>query len=214
MIITKFGHCCLLLEIAGKRIVTDPGVFSSGYEVLTNIDIILITHEHADHCHTEAVVALVENNPDAVVVCNSSVATLLSEHNIETHIIEGKDSATVLDILIEAFDGKHEEIFENYGIVQNTGYLVGGAFFYPGDAYTVPDKPVAILALPVAGPWCKMPDAIHYGIATKPKIALPVHDAVLSEAGKKLTYGHFTRELAKNDIAFVIPVDGEPLTIE
>lgn len=213
MTITKYGHCCLLLEIAGKRILTDPGSFSSGYEFLTELDIILITHEHADHCHTESVAKLVEANPEVIVVSNSSVARLLQEQEIDTHIIEGKDSATVLDVLIEAFDGKHEEIFESYGIVQNTGYLINNSFFYPGDSFTVPNKSIEILALPVAGPWCKVADAIRYGIATKTKAALPVHDAVLSEAGRKVTYGHFTRELAKHNIDFVIPTDGEPLTI-
>jgi L-ascorbate metabolism protein UlaG (beta-lactamase superfamily) len=213
MTITKYGHCCLLLEIAGKRILTDPGTFSTGFETLTNLDIILITHEHADHCHTDSVTQLIEHNPEVIIVTNSSVAKLLTEQGIDTHIIEGTESATVLDVLIEAYDGKHEEIFESYGIVQNTGYLIDNTFFYPGDAFTVPNKSVHVLALPVAGPWCKVADAIRYGIATKTKTALPVHDAVLSEEGKKVTYGHFTRELAKHDITFVIPEGDKPLTI-
>ncbi len=214
MHITKYGHCCLLIESNGKRILTDPGAFSSGYETLTDLDIILITHEHADHCHTDSITSLLESNPEAIVVSNGSVAKLLEEKGIETHIVEGKDSATILDTVLEAFDGKHEEIFADYGIVQNTGYLIDGSFFYPGDAYTIPSKPVKVLALPVAGPWCKIADAIHYALAVKPNTALPVHDAVLSEAGRKVTYGHFTRELEKEGIGFVIPDGSETLTIE
>ena len=49
MQITKFGQCCLLIEVAGKRILTDPGRFSVSQNDVSNIDIILITHEHADH---------------------------------------------------------------------------------------------------------------------------------------------------------------------
>lgn len=214
MTITKYGHCCLLIEIAGKRILTDPGVFSTGYETLSDIDIILITHEHADHCHTEAITGLLEKNPEAVVVSNGSVARLLIQSGIDTHVLEGRESATILDLLIEAFDGAHEEIFESYGIVQNTGYLIDNTFFYPGDAYTVPDKKIAVLALPVAGPWCKVADAIRFGIATNPKTTLPVHDAVLSDDGRKITYSHFARELGNHNISFVVPKDGEPFTIE
>lgn len=214
MHITKYGHCCILIEINNKRILTDPGAFSSGHETLTDIDIILITHEHSDHCHTESIASLLEINPEAIVVSNSSVARLLEGKGIETHIIEGRDSATILDTVLEAFDGKHEEIFADYGIVQNTGYLIDGSFFYPGDAYTVPSKPVKVLALPVAGPWCKIADAIRYAVAVKPNTALPVHDAVLSEAGRKVTYGHFSRELGKEGIGFVIPEESEAFTIE
>lgn len=214
MTITKYGHCCLLIEINGKRILTDPGKFSTGFEILTDIDIILITHEHADHCHTEAIAELLDKNPDAVVVSNSSVAKLLQKQALDVHILEGKEVASIIDVTIEAYDAKHEEIFEAYGIVQNTGYFIADSFFYGGDSYIIPEKPVQILALPIAGPWCKVVDAIRYGIAVKPKVAIPVHDAVLSEAGKSVTYSHFERELGNHDIVFKIIKDGESFTTQ
>ena len=212
MTITKYGHCCLLIEINGKRILTDPGKFSRGFEELVDIDILLITHEHADHCHTQAIAELLDKNPDAVVVSNTSVAKLLQEQRLHVHILEGREVASVIDVALEAFDGKHEEIFEEYGLVQNTGYLIENSFFYPGDAYIIPDRDVQVLALPVAGPWLKVVDAIHYGISVKPNLAIPVHDAVLSEAGKTVTYNHFAREFEKHDIAFEIIKDGESFT--
>ena len=87
MKITKFGHCCLLIEIAGKRVLTDPGAFSVGYEHLSEVDIILITHEHADHCHTESILALVETNPGVTIISNSSVARLLKDSNFIDGVI-------------------------------------------------------------------------------------------------------------------------------
>jgi L-ascorbate metabolism protein UlaG (beta-lactamase superfamily) len=204
MTITKFGHCCLLLESKGKRILVDPGRFSTEQNELRDIDIILITHEHADHCHSESITALLERNPEAVAVTNSSVATLLATLSIDAHVLEGRETATVVDVSLEAYDGKHVEIFEDFGLVQNTGYLVDGEFFFPGDAYTVPNKPVKILALPVAGPWCKISEALAYGIAVKPTLAFPVHDATLNELGTSVTYPHFERELKKHDIQFVV----------
>ncbi len=212
MTITKFGHCCLLIETNGKRILTDPGKFSTEQNTLTGIDIVLITHEHADHCHTDSLIHILENNPEAVIVSNTSVAALLKKIEIDTHIIEGRDTATVVDVALAAYDGPHVEIFEDFGIVQNTGYLIGNSFFYPGDAYTIPDAAVDILALPVAGPWCKVSDAIRYALKVQPRVAFPVHDATLAETGKTVTYPHFTRELKKRGTDFVLLEQNTPTT--
>lgn len=214
MTITKFGHCCLLLETKGKRILVDPGRFSEAQNTLTEIDIILITHEHADHYHSESVSMLLQHNPDAIVVTNTSVAKLLNELGVETHILEGRETATVVDVPLAAYDGPHVEIFEEFGLVQNTGYLVDGSFFFPGDAYTVPGVPVKILALPVAGPWCKASDALNYALAVKPEVAIPVHDATLSAVGKEVTYGLFARELPKHAIRFTPLEAGEPQSFD
>lgn len=34
-----------------------------------------------------------------------------------------------------------------------------------------------VLALPVAGPWCRLSDALHYAIKMKPRAAFPIHEA-------------------------------------
>lgn len=91
---------------------------------------------------------------------NSAVGSILDNLGVKYKILEDKTSDEIADILIEAFDGKHAEIFEEYGQVQNTGYFIADKLFYPGDAYTEPGKAVDILALPVAGPWCRSVDAI------------------------------------------------------
>lgn len=208
MKITKFGHCCLLLEVAGKRILTDPGRFSDEQNSLTNIDIVLITHEHADHFHSESVAEIMKNNPQAVVVTNTSVATLLTSLGVTAHILEGREEAEIAGINLAAYDGEHVEIFEDFGLVQNTGYFVASEFFFPGDAYTIPDRAVRILALPTAGPWCKVSDAIKYGLAVKPKVAVPVHDATLSKIGQAVTYPHFEREFKKIGSDFIILENG------
>lgn len=198
----------MLLETHEKRILVDPGRFTNAQNELTDIDIILITHEHADHCHSESVQKIVEKNPDVVIVTNTSVATLLRSLSIDVYVLEGRDAATITDVALEAFDGPHVEIFEDFGIIQNTGYLIENFFFFPGDAYTVPDKSIDVLALPVAGPWCKISDAILYAKKVAPKTAFPVHDATLNTDGKAVTYPHFVRELEKEGIDFVLWEDG------
>ena len=40
--------------------------------------------------------------------------------------------------------------------------------------------------MPVAGPWMKLSEAIDYVRAVRPRVAVPVHDAILSEQGRAL----------------------------
>jgi len=48
MTLTKLGHCCLIIEDQGLRILTDPGEYTILQNQVKDIDLILITHEHAD----------------------------------------------------------------------------------------------------------------------------------------------------------------------
>lgn len=213
MQITKFGQCCLLIEVQGKRILTDPGRFSVGQNELRDIDVIVITHEHADHLHSESLAALLANNPTAAIVTNTSVGVILADLGLPYQVLEGRATTTCCGILLEAYDGVHAEIVGDYGQVQNTGYFIAERLFYPGDAYTEPGKPVPILALPIAGPWCKAAEVIAYAVRVKPTVAFPVHDAVLNSDGIALTHGLFAAQLAVQGITFVALRNGETKAI-
>ncbi len=183
MKIKKLGHCCLVIEINDKRIMTDPGTYTIDEQSKEkNIDLILITHEHSDHFHTESLKIIIANNPNAIVVTNNAVGKLLSEIGIKCEILEGKNSKDFSGLVLEAHDCRHEEIFEEIGQVQNTGYFIGSRLFYPGDAFYNPSKPVEILALPVGGPWVRVRDFMKYVLDVKPKICFPVHDGMLKGA--------------------------------
>lgn len=209
MQITKFGQCCLLIEVSGKRILTDPGRFSVSQNDVTNLDIILITHEHADHLHSDSLTTILKNNPQAKVITNESVGKILTDLGVMYEVLPETMPTECCGVSIEAFPGKHVEIFEEVGQVENTGFFIADKLFYPGDAYIEPRKPVAVLALPVAGPWCKVADAINYAIAVNPKKAFPVHDAVLNEEGLKLTHGIFKAQLETKGITFVPMINGD-----
>src|SRR5580704_3189096 len=109
MQITKLGHCCLVLDINGVKIITDPGNFTDAQNTLTGIGILLITHEHQDHYHVESVAAIVKNNPDIEVVCNKAVAALIQKENIpcKVSVVGDGESVTLHDVLIEGFGTEH-----------------------------------------------------------------------------------------------------------
>jgi L-ascorbate metabolism protein UlaG (beta-lactamase superfamily) len=74
MKITKFGHCCLLIDEKSLRILIDPGKYSDGQNSITNIDVVLITHEHQDHLHVDSVKSIIANNPSVRIMTNAGVS--------------------------------------------------------------------------------------------------------------------------------------------
>jgi len=211
MTIRKIGHCCLIVQTNGLTILTDPGAFSDGQNALTGIDVVLITHEHADHFHIESLRAVLANNPSAQVITNSAVGKLLAEAGIAYTVLEGHDATDVRGVRIEAFDAKHEEIFGEMGQVQNTGYFIADKLFYPGDAFCEPGKEVDVLALPVAGPWCRVRDAVRYALAVRPKRVFPVHDGMLQPGRIGSAHAAPAKVLAEQGIEFVAMMDGDEL---
>jgi L-ascorbate metabolism protein UlaG (beta-lactamase superfamily) len=183
MKITKFGHCCLLIEENGVRILTDPGTYSTQQNEVKNIDFVLITHEHADHFHIDSLKTLLKNNPQAKVVTNKSVGALLEKEGIAFSVVEDGQKFDASGVLIEGFGKNHALMYTSIPPIQNTGYFIANKLFYPGDAFTNPGKQVEILALPVAGPWMKLPEAIDYALLIKPETCFPVHEGILKAPG-------------------------------
>ena len=206
MKITKLWHCCLLIETKGKRFLTDPGCFTvEAHSQLDNIDAILFTHEHADHYHLDSLRQLLEKNPEAQIFANTSVSELLTQENISHITILDGQTLDFAGISLTGYWVHHEEMHRSIPLSANTGFMVGEQLFYPGDAFTIPGCPVDILALPVAGPWMKLWQAVDYALAVKPRIAFPVHDSIRYGISHLLP----ARILAENGIEFIPMVEGD-----
>lgn len=181
MKIKKLGHCCFIVEPKeGVRIMTDPGAFSSLQIEEKNINAILITHEHGDHLHVDSLKKVLINNQNAIILTNTSVGKILDKENISYIKVEEGEKYEIDGVNILGFGNVHAEIYEDFGKVQNTGYMIND-LCYGGDSFSYPDAHVDILALPVAGPWMKMKDAIDYAKNIKPRICFPVHDAIMQD---------------------------------
>ncbi len=214
MKITKLGHCCLLIEHNNKRILTDPGSYSTAQNDLTNIHVVLISHEHADHLHVESLEMIVKNNPEVKIITNSSVGKILNEKGIAFDVLEDGKSAVVESILLEAFGNIHQEIWQEIGRVQNTGYFIDNKLFYPGDAFTNPMKAVEALAWSATGPWTSLKMALDYALLIKPKIAFPVHDGMFIPDRNRAVSYISPRAFESSGITFVPLQEGESFEIE
>ncbi|MFN2299984.1 MAG: MBL fold metallo-hydrolase, partial [Anaerolineales bacterium] len=56
--ITFFGHASLRFSFGGKEIYVDPFGEAADYSGLPKADLLLITHEHFDHCDGQAIAAI------------------------------------------------------------------------------------------------------------------------------------------------------------
>lgn len=211
MQITKLGHCCLLIKEGDLTILTDPGTYSTTQDSITGIDLILITHEHPDHFHVESLKTVLKNNPSAKLYTVKGVAVLLDKEGIQYELLEHGQSITVRGVTIEGFGEKHADMYPGWPRVDNCGYFIANYFFYPGDAFTNPGKRVNVLALPVAGPWMKLSEAIDYAKDVKPKLVFPVHDGILKQQG--MVHRLPVKFLPESDIEFKSLLDGESLDV-
>ena len=179
MKITKLGHSCLLVEESGTRILLDPGVFSA-VEGLTGLSGILVTHQHFDHVEVEKLRALLAANPDATLVVDEGTAEQLSDQGISSaRTLRDGETVEIGGVEVRGFGKEHAPFHPDAPNIVNTGYLVGGRLFHPGDALTVPGFDVEVLAVPIVAPWSNIGQTVDFVRAVKPRVAFPIHDAII-----------------------------------
>src|SRR5579859_6129010 len=214
MKLIKLGHCALVLEENGVKLLTDPGSFTiEAQEKVTGLDAIVITHEHQDHFHIESVKKLLSTNPNAQVVTNAAVGRLLAAENISHVQVGDGESTTIKGIKIEGFGKDHALVYPpNMGLVENTGYMIADKFYFPCDNFHPPSvgqarRQVDVLALPVAGPWMKISECIDFAKAIKARTAFGVHDGMIQP-----NFRGFVGMMLKNlvpETEYVTLADGE-----
>ncbi|WP_149184663.1 MBL fold metallo-hydrolase [Streptomyces sp. TRM49041] len=186
MKLTKKSHACVRLEKDGRTLVIDPGGFSEEDAAL-GADAILVTHEHPDHFDEGRLRAGLEANPAAEIWTLRSVAEqLAAAFPGRVHTVGDGDTFTAAGFDVEVHGELHAVIHPDIPRITNVGYLVDGAVFHPGDALTVPGRPVETLFLPVMAPWNKISEVIDYVREVKPRRAIDIHDALLTPLARPI----------------------------
>ncbi|RKT51587.1 MBL fold metallo-hydrolase [Saccharothrix australiensis] len=173
MRIVHFGHSCVLVDTGTARLLFDPGAWSTGFEGVTGLDAVLVTHLHPDHLDVDRLPDLLAANPGAAFYSAE-----------ERHGATPARPGDVLDVAgarVHVVDAPHGQIHRAVEVPVNVGYLVDhGAFYHPGDSLTVPEQRVDVLGLPTAAPWMKLSETADFLAAVHPRVAVPIHEAVLA----------------------------------
>lgn len=212
MRLTKLGHSCVRIEHAGTTVVIDPGVFTEPGAV-DGADVVLITHEHPDHCdpghlrRTDAPIRTIAAVADRIREDAGDVAERVT-------VVTPGESFAAGAIGVTAVGELHAVIHPELPRVHNSGYLLdvgGAAVFHPGDALTGPGQPVDVLLAPVCAPWMKVSEGIDFARSVGAPRNVAIHDRIYSEAGLGVVDGHFGRFLAAAGLDYLRLADGADL---
>ena len=181
MKITKFGHSCVLVEEDGVRILIDPGKYSTLQNEVKNLNAILISHGHSDHCDISSIKIILQNNPKAKIFTNDEVAEILNKEGIGSEPIENNQIIMIKNIVVEGCGEKHAIVYNGEPAAKNVGFIINNKLFFTGDNLTEPNKKVEALAFPLAGTAFALPQILNYIVKFHPKICFPMHDSMLNE---------------------------------
>ncbi|MCX6502079.1 MAG: MBL fold metallo-hydrolase [Microbacterium sp.] len=202
MRLTKHEHAALTLDKNGKKLVIDPGTFTTPLTDLHGLVGIVLTHEHVDHWTPENLDRILATHPDTPIFAPEGVEHAAPGYRITT--VAPGDAVDVGPFHLEFFGGRHAVIHESIPVVDNVGVLVDGKFYYPGDSYVVPEGvAVSLLAAPVGAPWLKIGDAMDFVLAVKPARAFGTHDMTLSRAGLSMGRARLQWAVEQNGGEFV-----------
>lgn len=201
MKITKYGHACVAVEENGKKVIIDPGAYTGDFGELNDIVAVVVTHAHADHFNPTHLEVIFAANPDAILFTTAEVTEQFSGPKIIT--AQAGLQATAGPLTLRFLGDLHALNHQSIPQIQNIAVCINDTFFYPGDSFTVPDMPVAVLAVPANAPWARASESIDYITQVKPERCFPTHNGLLSENGHTVYNAHLARAAQAAGVSFV-----------
>jgi L-ascorbate metabolism protein UlaG (beta-lactamase superfamily) len=173
------GHDSFRIEGDGLVVYIDPWKLGDAPKA----DVILVSHEHGDHCSPEDVAKI--QKPDTVIVTNATSAEMLDG---EIKVVKPGDELTVKGVHVQMVPAYNLTKFRSPGEpfhpkeAGHVGFVVtleGVRIYHTGDSDFIPEMSTIetdIALLPVSGIYVMTADeAVEAASAINPKLAIPMH---------------------------------------
>lgn len=177
MTVKKYPQSHLVITGTSTKIIIDPGsiTFAKGFKIedFQRADAYLITHQHQDHMDSANIKLIVNGQ---LVYGNSDVVEKLKSLGVEAQETRDKQKFQVGEFEIMPVDLPHCKMQDGSDGPPNTGFLINGVLFHPGDGDKPPQGLTSQnLALPIAGPTITMSGALQFAQDVQAKIVIPIH---------------------------------------
>jgi len=176
MKVKKFPQSHLVISKDGKTLIIDPGyiTFEKGFKVsqFQGADVYLISHQHGDHLGPETIKEVVGRRP---IFGNFDVVSKLKEAGVgQAREIKDREEIEIEGFKIKAVDLPH---FQKPGseMPPNTGFLIDGVFFHPGDGDKAPNITSYNAAVPIGGATITYETAIEFIKGIGAKVVISIH---------------------------------------
>lgn len=174
------GHASFRIEGENSTIYLDPWQLSGE---LPEADLILITHDHHDHCSPEDV-ARIQTDGTVIVTVAESVKKLKGD----VRVVKPGDRLTIKGVDIQAVPAYNLTKFRSPGVTFHpkemgfVGFIVtvdGQRIYHAGDTDIIPEMSgfqADIALLPVSGTYVMtVEEAIEAARIIKPGVVIPMH---------------------------------------
>jgi L-ascorbate metabolism protein UlaG (beta-lactamase superfamily) len=183
IVVKWLGHASFQILAAGKITYVDLKKYGKVVETSEKADIILVTHNHGDHCSPEKIEKLSKEN--TVIIAPKDCVKRL-KGNVKA--IKPGEEITVDNMQVVAVEAYNIKRFRSpgkpfhpkgYGV----GYLIkaeGKTIYHAGDTDFIPEmrelKGIDLALLPTGDKYTMdNTEAAEAAVAIKPKTAMPMH---------------------------------------
>lgn len=209
MKIKWLGHASFLIRLADKRMYIDPYAIRG---IPKAADLILLTHEHYEHCDPSSIKKLMKSGTHILGSANAA------KRIAGCGILRCGDSVHLDDVAIKAVPsyniGKHY-----HPIGSGVGYVIeheGKKVYHAGDTDLIPEmhalKDITVALLPIGGTYTMNADeATEAAKLINPKIVVPMHYGTAH--GSRFSADRFKSRIEKETEIKVEFLEEEPLWI-